>query len=116
MRALPDARPALRPHNRTEVELREASPLGEGQAVLRGIASRPQQPGLYIYLPTLALLISQLGVSALAFAGLILLAILGFTRVWLAAATSSSYCSAPRSRRRACCGRGQRRSPRRSSR
>lgn len=75
-----------REFHRTEVEMREAALVGQGQAVLRGIGERPQQPGLYIYAPTLALLVWQLRVSPLAFAGLLLLAILGFARMWLASA------------------------------
>jgi hypothetical protein len=67
----------------TERELLQANSRGAGQQVLREIAARPQQPGPYLYPPTLALLIAQLHIRALAFAAMILLAILGFAWLWL---------------------------------
>lgn len=73
-----------------DAELRAASARGEGAVRLREISSRPQQPSPYPYPPTLALLISQLHISALAFAGLSLLAILGFAWLWLRSAGASS--------------------------
>ncbi len=68
--------------HQNEVDLRAASIRGEGSEKLREIDSREQQPGPYIYPPTLALLIAQLHVNAWVFAGLSLLSILGFAWLW----------------------------------
>ena len=63
---------------------------GEGQKVLRELDARPQQPGPYLYPPTLALLIAQLDLSPLIFASLTLLSILGFGWLWLRSTGGSS--------------------------
>jgi hypothetical protein len=47
------------------------------------VTRRPQQPGPYLYPPTLALLIAELGLTPLLFVGLSLLAILGWGWLWL---------------------------------
>lgn len=56
---------------------------GQGQAALREIDARPQQPGPYVYPPSLALWLAQGRVSAFVFAGVTLLAMLGFAWLWL---------------------------------
>jgi hypothetical protein len=66
-----------------ETELLHASSASTRQQILRDLTAGPQQPGPYIYPPTLALLIAQLHINALVFAGLSLLAILGFAWLWL---------------------------------
>ena len=48
----------------------------------------PQQPGPYLYPPTLALLIAQLRITQLIFAGLTLLSIFGFA--WLSLKSAGS--------------------------
>jgi Glycosyltransferase family 87 len=74
-----------------DAELLAASARGEGAERLREISARPQQPSPYPYPPTLALLIAQLHISALGFAGLTLFAVLGFTWLWLRSAGASSW-------------------------
>ena len=44
------------------------------------------RPGPYLYLPTLALLIAQTGLSPLGFTSLIVLSVMGFAWIWLKAA------------------------------
>jgi len=66
-----------------ETALLQASSTTARQQVLRAIAARPQQPGPYLYPPTLALLIAQLHINAWSFAGVSLLAILDFAWLWL---------------------------------
>ena len=69
-----------------ETELLAAAARGQGPEAARELEAGPQRPGLYIYPPTLALLIAQLDVSAPAFTALIMLSILGFAGAWLAGA------------------------------
>lgn len=69
--------------HQVEAELLAAHARGEGEAMLREISPRPQQPGPYQYPPSLALLVAELPVSPLAFAALTLAAILGFAWLWL---------------------------------
>ena len=69
--------------HQTETELRAADALGKGPEMMREVQSRPQQPSAYSYLPTLAILISQLGIGPLEFAVLSLLSILGFAWLWI---------------------------------
>jgi hypothetical protein len=69
--------------HRQETALLQASTDAARQHELRTIAARPQQPGPYLYPPTLALLIAQLHINALIFAGLSLLTIFGFAWLWL---------------------------------
>jgi hypothetical protein len=66
-----------------ETALLQASSATARQELVRAIAARPQQPGPYLYPPTLALLIAQLQINAAIFAGLSLIAILGFAWLWL---------------------------------
>jgi hypothetical protein len=66
-----------------ETELLQASSATARQQVLRTIAARPQQPGPYLYPPTLALLIAQLHINALVFGSVSLFAIFGFAWLWL---------------------------------
>lgn len=68
--------------HQSEAELLAAHARGEGYQFLQGLIARPQQPGPYVYPPSLALLIAQLNVHFLVFIGLILLSILGFTALW----------------------------------
>jgi hypothetical protein len=56
---------------------------GRGQAVVLEQAARPQQPGPYLYPPTLARLILLLHLSPMIFAVILLLAMLGFGWLWL---------------------------------
>jgi hypothetical protein len=64
-------------------EIRAAAVDGRGQETLREILARPQQPGPYIYPPTLALLVSQLRIGGTAFGILLLVSVLGFGWLWL---------------------------------
>ena len=77
-----------RSFHQAEVDLRAAAARGQGREMLGELLSRPQQPGPYLYPPTLALLISQLQISAPVFGGLILAAILGFGWLWLRATSA----------------------------
>ena len=54
-----ESREIFRSFHRLESELQAAQALGEGRDVLREFATRPQQPGPYVYPPTLALLINS---------------------------------------------------------
>src|SRR5919202_698527 len=77
------SRAIWRSFHHTEVELRAAAAHGVGPAKLREVNARPQQPGPYLYPPTLALLIAELGITPLLFVGLSLLSILGWGWLWL---------------------------------
>src|SRR5919202_1062103 len=77
------SRAIWRAFHRTEVELRAAAARGAGPAKLREVTRRPQQPGPYLYPPTLALLIAELHITPLLFVGLSLLSILGWGWLWL---------------------------------
>src|SRR5919202_2852466 len=72
-----------RSFHHTEVELRAAAAHGAGPAKLRELNMRPQQPGPYLYPPTLALLIAELHITPLLFVSLSLLSILGWGWLWL---------------------------------
>lgn len=77
--------------HRNEVELLAAHQRGEGALFLKELVARPQQPGPYQYLPTLALGIAQLKVHFLVFAGLTILSILGFAWLWLRSTQASPW-------------------------
>ncbi|MGH9960164.1 MAG: hypothetical protein ACREBC_24085, partial [Pyrinomonadaceae bacterium] len=72
----------FRDFHQSEAELLAAHARGEGYQFLQELIARPQQPGPYVYPPSLALLIAQLNIHFLIFIGLILLSILGFTALW----------------------------------
>lgn len=72
-----------RAFHRIEVDVQEAATRGEGGTMLREILSRPQQPGPYLYPPTLAFLVAQLQIGATAFGVLLLAAVFGFGWLWL---------------------------------
>ena len=69
-----------------DVDVREAATRGEGAAKLREIMARPQQPGPYLYPPTLALLVAQFQIGGTAFGVVLLAAIFGFGWLWLRSA------------------------------
>lgn len=69
-----------------EIDVQEAARRGEGTARLREILSRPQQPGPYLYPPTLALLVARLQIGATAFGVVLLAGIFGFGWLWLRSA------------------------------
>ena len=77
------SRAIWRSFHHTEVELRAAAAHGAGPAKLRELNMRPQQPGPYLYPPTLALLIAELHITPLLFVSLSLLSILGWGWLWL---------------------------------
>lgn len=70
-------------YHAAEGELLSAYAHGEGGKLVREMFSQPPLPGPYQYPPTLALLIAQLGVSAINFGALTLLAVIGFAWLWL---------------------------------
>lgn len=69
--------------HQTETELQAAYAIGKGREMRREVQSRPQQPSAYSYLPTLAILISQLGIGPIEFAVLSVLSSLGFAWFWI---------------------------------
>ena len=79
-----------RSFHQAHVDLLAASARSQGQAALRELLDRPQQPGPYLYPPTLALLIAQLHLTALPFTSLLLLSVFGFGWLWLRWAGASS--------------------------
>jgi len=78
----------FRSFNRFESELQAAQALGEGRAFLREAAARPQQPGPYIYPPTLALWINQFNLDGVVFTGVIMASVLGFVLIWFRATSA----------------------------
>jgi hypothetical protein len=78
-----ESREIFRSFNRFESELLAAETLDEGRRFLREAAARPQQPGPYVYSPTLALWINQLSLDGVVFTGLIMVSVLGFVLIWL---------------------------------
>lgn len=64
-----------------------AAAAGHGAQAAQALAARPQQPGPYVYPPTLALLVAQLRPSPLLFACLSLLAIGAWAWLWLKSST-----------------------------
>jgi hypothetical protein len=79
------SRAIFRSFHRLESDLLAAQARGEGRDFLREAGARAQQPGPYVYPPTLALWINQLGIDGVIFTGLIMLSILGFVLIWLPA-------------------------------
>jgi hypothetical protein len=69
--------------HRVEADLLAAYARGEGPAAVQAGLTGPQQPGPYIYPPTLALLVWQIGLTPLLFVGGIVVAVLGFGLLWL---------------------------------
>lgn len=80
-----ESREIFRSFHRLELELQAAQALGEGEGFLREFAARPQQPGPYVYPPTLALLINQFNLDGVAFTAVILASVLGFVLIWFRA-------------------------------
>lgn len=78
-----EVRKIWRRFHQAEQDLYAASAQGQGTATLREQQLRPQQPGPYVYPPSLALLLMQLHIDARIFAGLLMLSILGFAWLWL---------------------------------
>ncbi|HEY0738781.1 MAG TPA: glycosyltransferase family 87 protein [Herpetosiphonaceae bacterium] len=72
-----------RAFHQDEQDVIAASAQGQGAQVLREQQARPQQPGPYVYPPSLALLIMQLHIDGPVFAVLLGLAIAGFAWLWL---------------------------------
>lgn len=69
--------------HRVEAELLAAHVRGEGPSAVQAGLAGPQQPGPYIYPPTLALLVWQLRLTPVLFVGGIVVAVLGFGLLWL---------------------------------
>ena len=84
------SRALFRSFHQMETELLAAHARGEGREFMNALAAGPQQPGPYIYPPTLALLISQLHITPLIFSGLLMLSILGFVVLWFNATRAHS--------------------------
>jgi hypothetical protein len=80
-----ESREIFRSFHRLELELQAAQALGEGDGFLREFAARPQQPGPYVYPPTLALLINQFNLDGVAFTAVIMASVLGFVLIWFRA-------------------------------
>ena len=80
-----ESREIFRSFNRLGSELQAAQARGEGEAFLREFAARPQQPGPYVYPPTLALLINQFNLDGVFFTGVIMASVLGFVLIWFRA-------------------------------
>jgi hypothetical protein len=80
-----ESREIFRSFHRFESELLAAQALGDGPDFLREAAVRPQQPGPYVYPPTLALWINQFSIDGVTFTSLIMLSVLGFSLIWLRA-------------------------------
>lgn len=80
-----ESREIFRSFHRLESELQAAQVLGEGRAVLREFATRPQEPGPYVYPPTLALLINQFNLDGVVFTAVIMASVLGFVLIWFRA-------------------------------
>lgn len=80
-----ESREIFRSFHRLELELQAAQTLGKGRDFLREFAARPQQPGPYVYPPTLALLINQFNLDGMAFTAVILASVLGFVLIWFRA-------------------------------
>lgn len=80
-----ESREIFRSFNRLESELQAAQARGEGQAFLREFAAQPQQPGPYVYPPTLALWINQFNLDGVVFTGVIMASVLGFVLIWFRA-------------------------------
>ncbi len=66
-----------------EAKLLAAYAAGRGAEAFREVASGPQLPGPYVYPPSLALTLEQLGVTAVAFTALVLASIAVFFALWL---------------------------------
>ncbi|MFO0698657.1 MAG: hypothetical protein U0236_05465 [Nitrospira sp.] len=77
-----ESREIFRSFHRLESELQTAQARGEGRGFLREFAARPQQPGPYVYPPTLALLIHQFNLDGVAFTAVIMASVLGFVLIW----------------------------------
>ena len=85
-----EARAIWRQFHAAEADLLAAAARGEGAAALRALTAGAPRPGPYLYPPTLALLVAELGLSAHHFAGLILLSILGFGWLWIGQARAGA--------------------------
>lgn len=77
-----ESREIFRSFNRLESELQAAQARGEGRVFLRETNARPQQPGPYVYPPTLALWINQFNLDGVVFTGVIMASVLGFVLIW----------------------------------
>lgn len=80
-----ESREIFRSFNRLESELQAAQTRGEGRIFLREFAAQPQQPGPYVYPPTLAFWINQFQLDGVAFTGVIMASVLGFVLIWFRA-------------------------------
>ncbi len=80
-----ESREIFRSFNRLESELHAAQARGEGQEFLRQSIAQPQQPGPYVYPPTLALWINQFQLDGVIFTGMIMASVLGFVLIWFRA-------------------------------
>lgn len=72
-----------RTYHQDETKLLDAYARGKAKETRIEQSSKPPLPSAYVYPPTLALLILQLHISPILFAGLLLLSILGFSWLWL---------------------------------
>lgn len=80
-----ESREIFRSFNRLESELQAAQARGQGLVFLREFAARSQQPGPYVYPPTLALWINQFNLDGVIFTGVIMASVLGFVLIWFRA-------------------------------
>lgn len=83
-----ESREIFRSFHRLESDLQAAQARGEGRAFLREATARPQQPGPYVYPPTLALWINQFNLDGVAFTGVIMASALGFVLLWFRATSA----------------------------
>jgi hypothetical protein len=73
-----------------DAAIRGAATLAEGRALARAQLAAGQEPGPYLYPPTLALLLGQLRIGPVAFGALVALAIAAFAALWLRATGHSA--------------------------
>lgn len=72
-----------RTYHRYEVALLDAHARGKAQEIQTELKITSLPPSAYVYPPTLALIIQQFHISPVAFAGLLVISVVGFSWLWL---------------------------------
>jgi hypothetical protein len=85
-----DSQRIWRSFHQLDVDVRAAAARGQGRETLGEALARPQQPGPYVYPPTLALLVEQLQIGPIAFGILLVASVFGFGWLWLEGAGARS--------------------------
>jgi hypothetical protein len=78
-----EARAVWRRFHAQDAAIRGAATRADGRALARAQLAAGQEPGPYLYPPTLALLLGLFRIGAVAFGALIALAIAAFAALWL---------------------------------